>query len=1091
VNEKPFDHTLDLLNSILREFNTPQLLNDALQGAIRKLAEAASFRHATLALLDERSQFFLVKTEYPPSNPSLVGERITIGNRPNQLKLLNAHTPIVADLVANRPDLMEDPSFRQIVVRLDIRSMLVVPVVFNGRTLGTIGLDAIGGEVRFGREEIAFCEAVASHVGLAIENGRMLEQQAKYKRQAELLFSVPSARLPLHHTEKASDQLFQRLKTVIEFKKGSVQLIFEGKRTLAAAFGFQKENSDPWLLRPIDVDPIMRQIATRQKITVVPYTDRYENWAKQDATFDVNSWIGMPLVFEGETYGLVTLDHDEAGKYECLTAGVMNQLEDIASQAGLEIHTAHELDASQRKVQALEVIGGIADQVATKLDKDVLLPAIASAVSEATECTCCTIFLLERGKESLRWICEAAFPEPTSLIGSLDVNACPIFQTGKPEVIQDLRTEKDCGLPDEIVHNFRSMAVVPLKVADQTIGVVAAFHEQRDWFSPADQLLLAALTRYASIAIERGVGLELVHSVGADILKADGTATVLEKIVKGAMTLIHSDSGVIYLLNDRQTEVIDSFKVAGSIHPTPRLDNPNGITREVISQKQMVVIPDIAGDPRINPELLRQYRSMVAVPLAVNESVIGVLYLNGVKVRRLTATEKSLLYTLADQAALVIRMKNSEAMYHSLVDNVPQCVFRKDAHSRFVSANESFCSSLGKTLDQILGKDDYAFYRADMAAKYVADDQRVMQTGKFEDITEEHQLIGSDQSKWVRVVKTAVKDANGKVVGVQAIFWDITSSKQLEERWQSLVEQSPDSIVVHENEKITLANPAAVRLFGAASKDELYGRSILEFVDARYRDEARRRLEHLNRKEPVDKVAMKIRRKNGERINVEVYARSGPSENEAQVVFHDLTMLREMHHRVKRSLYEIEGLLTRQEEFNNDARVRHVFKSIRSRIQAMALVYRILFDTLRESDVDMKSYLEELIKTVFDAYMAADARIERHMAVDDVELDERRATACGLIANELVSNSLLHAFSNGRGRIDVSLALEDGGYLFRVTDNGDGMLPASRGRRDSMGLSLVDALVDDELRGKLTRPKTALGTFVEIRFPRVRTISEE
>jgi PAS domain S-box-containing protein len=297
--------------------------------------------------------------------------------------------------------------------------------------------------------------------------------------------------------------------------------------------------------------------------------------------------------------------------------------------------------------------------------------------------------------------------------------------------------------------------------------------------------------------------------------------------------------------------------------------------------------------------------------------------------------------------------------------------------------------------------------------------------------------------------------------------------------------------VVHENEKITLANPAAVRLFGAASKDELYGRSILEFVDARYRDEARRRLEHLNRKEPVDKVAMKIRRKNGERINVEVYARSGPSENEAQVVFHDLTMLREMHHRVKRSLYEIEGLLTRQEEFNNDARVRHVFKSIRSRIQAMALVYRILFDTLRESDVDMKSYLEELIKTVFDAYMAADARIERHMAVDDVELDERRATACGLIANELVSNSLLHAFSNGRGRIDVSLALEDGGYLFRVTDNGDGMLPASRGRRDSMGLSLVDALVDDELRGKLTRPKTALGTFVEIRFPRVRTISEE
>lgn len=343
----------------------------------------------------------------------------------------------------------------------------------------------------------------------------------------------------------------------------------------------------------------------------------------------------------------------------------------------------------------------------------------------------------------------------------------------------------------------------------------------------------------------------------------------------------------------------------------------------------------------------------------------------------------------------------------------------------------------------------------------------------------------------VRVVKTPVKDANGKVIGVQAIFWDITSSKQLEERWQSLVEQSPDSIVVHENEKITLANPAAVRLFGAASKEELYGRSILEFVDERYREGARQRLERLNRKEPVDKVAMKILRKTGERVDVEVYARSGPSENEAQVVFHDLTMLREMHHRVKRSLYEIEGLLTRQEEFSNEARVRHVFKSVRSRIESMALVYRILFDTLRESEVDMKSYLGELIATVFTAYMDSDAKIERDVAVDRVELDERRATACGLIANELVSNSLLHAFSSGRGRVDVSLALEDGCYLFRVADNGDGITPASLRRRDSMGLSLVEALVHDELKGKLSRPKTAIGTFVEIRLPRVRPTSEE
>ena len=179
---------------------------------------------------------------------------------------------------------------------------------------------------------------------------------------------------------------------------------------------------------------------------------------------------------------------------------------------------------------------------------------------------------------------------------------------------------------------------------------------------------------------------------------------------------------MLFRSNESATEVLDSFKVPGSIHPKPRLDNPYGVTRSVIQSKQPVLLSDIGKSNSVNPELLGRYRSMFAVPLLLEDAVVGVLYLNGKTVRQLTKTERSLLSTLADQAASVIqrirlyqRLRDSEATYHSLLDNIPQCVFRKDIDSRFTSGNDSFCRSVGKPLSEIIGKTDYDFYAAEDA----------------------------------------------------------------------------------------------------------------------------------------------------------------------------------------------------------------------------------------------------------------------------------------------------------------------------------------------------------------------------------------
>ena len=129
------------------------------------------------------------------------------------------------------------------------------------------------------------------------------------------------------------------------------------------------------------------------------------------------------------------------------------------------------------------------------------------------------------------------------------------------------------------------------------------------------------------------------------------------------------------------------------------------------------------------------------------------------------------------------KLVRSEAFYHSLVEHLPQNIFRKDLGERFTFANQRFCQLLGKSLDQIIGKTDLDFYPPELARKFQQDDREVIRTGRIFETTEEN--IAPDGEKiYVHVVKTPILDAKGRVLGTQCIFWDTTAQKRFEQQLQ-------------------------------------------------------------------------------------------------------------------------------------------------------------------------------------------------------------------------------------------------------------------------------------------------------------------
>ncbi|MGH7970896.1 MAG: PAS domain S-box protein, partial [Limisphaerales bacterium] len=130
------------------------------------------------------------------------------------------------------------------------------------------------------------------------------------------------------------------------------------------------------------------------------------------------------------------------------------------------------------------------------------------------------------------------------------------------------------------------------------------------------------------------------------------------------------------------------------------------------------------------------------------------------------------------------RLRHSEALYHSLVETLPQNIFRKDLELRFTFGNQQFCKIVGVSLEHLIGKTDFDFFPAALAEKYQQDDRQVLQTGEAYETVEEHQPPGGSKI-YVQVVKTPLREADGRIIGLQAIFWDITQQRLADERIRS------------------------------------------------------------------------------------------------------------------------------------------------------------------------------------------------------------------------------------------------------------------------------------------------------------------
>lgn len=183
------------------------------------------------------------------------------------------------------------------------------------------------------------------------------------------------------------------------------------------------------------------------------------------------------------------------------------------------------------------------------------------------------------------------------------------------------------------------------------------------------------------------------------------------------------------------------------------------------------------------------------------------------------------------------------------------------------------------------------------------------------------------------------------------------------------------------------------------------------------------------------------------------------------------TLLREIHHRVKNNLQIVTSLLRMQARKTRDPHALEALNASQTRVRSMSLLHQRLYQSDALKDIPMRPYLTDLATVLLDAYQSEDQEIALDIAVDDISLDVDVAVPVGLIANELLTNALKHAFSQQRqGQLNLSFAQQANGFRLEVADNGVGF-PIKDSKPSSpnlgFGLDLVETL-SEKLHGQIT-----------------------
>ena len=447
----------------------------------------------------------------------------------------------------------------------------------------------------------------------------------------------------------------------------------------------------------------------------------------------------------------------------------------------------------------------------------------------------------------------------------------------------------------------------------------------------------------------------------------------------------------------------------------------------------------------------------------------------------------------------IMERKKTEDMLRfqaDILNNVRDCVIVYNLQGKIMYWNKGAEDIYGYIEEEIIGKDIKMLYLNNDKCYFDLDLERILKFGEYNGEWEGKRKDGS--KVYVDVRETVMRDANGKMVGIIGVSKDISEHKEAERQikrseayYRTIFENTGTAtIIIEKDTTISLVNAEFEKLC-RYSKEEIEGKkSWREFVVPDYKNkiEEYHNLRRIDSKLAPRNYEFKFVDRYGNIKDVFTTVAIITGTGKSLISLLDITdnklaenkikeslmekevLLREIHHRVKNNLQIISSLLNLQTRCVEGEETINVLKESQNRVKTMAMVHEKLYQSEDLKDINFKEYIENLVSDLFYSYGVKKGTIDLQIDGDDVEMDIDTAIPCGLIINELVTNSLKYAFTdpNKNDVVKVELKkLQQDKLKLVISDNGCG-LPEDMDMEnvETLGLKMVTILVN-QLKGTL------------------------
>lgn len=436
-----------------------------------------------------------------------------------------------------------------------------------------------------------------------------------------------------------------------------------------------------------------------------------------------------------------------------------------------------------------------------------------------------------------------------------------------------------------------------------------------------------------------------------------------------------------------------------------------------------------------------------------------------------------------------------EKLKSLILDNIVDPIFVHDLQGNFIYVNQNACKSLGYTKDELmkLNLHDLVIPQFEHALntqikELEVKNKLILQTAHFR----------KDKSVLPVEINAKIIEFHGEKI-IFSIAKDITHQKKIEktvkerEKHLSLITDNMLDLIYQVNKKgiFEYVSPSIKDLLGYETKD-IIGKKDIELIKIVHPDDLNMIINAIQKAITTLKprrIQHRYRHADGHYIWVETIG--NPLSNEkgefsgAVYITRDIqelkmvenrlksslkekeVLLKEIHHRVKNNMQIISSLLNLQSKCLNDENAIRILKESRDRVKSMAIVHEKLYQSDDFSRINFAEYIKKLLYDLLSSYGINSKFIKQKINVENILMDINLAIPCGLIINELVSNSIKHAFPEGMGEISIEFYSKSDKHVLIIADNGVGF-PEDLDfqNTETLGLRLVNALVT-QLYGKI------------------------